>query len=91
MPSSDGRYRTKARACRDGRVIEITCVPCLVVLALHYLPCVGDEGLLARLGQERRHGEAGGHLSEDGHGALSDRVDVAGWRWPEERGLKLTH
>jgi len=32
------RYWTKARACRDGRVIDlqITCVPCLVVLALHY-------------------------------------------------------
>ena len=38
MPSSDRRYRTKARACRDGRVIDlqITCVPCLVLLALHH-------------------------------------------------------
>merc|ERR1719424_2305576 len=49
--------------------------------------CVGDGGSLARLDHarhERRDGEAGGHLSEDGHGALSDRVDVAGG---EDKGV----
>ena len=46
-----------------------------LVVALPW-PCDGEGGSLARLGHERRDGEAGGHLSEDGHGALSDRVDV---------------
>ena len=43
-PAFDQRHRTKARACRGGRMIDlqITCAPCLAVFASTYViysPC----------------------------------------------------
>ena len=38
-PAFDQRHRTKARACRGGRMIDlhITCAPCLAVFASTYV------------------------------------------------------